>query len=228
MQTGYLYAKFYYDNTPPASRNLLTWPWILGPATADRGGSAHTPADGTRYDDFTSDTLTQLRARGVGSSAALAPYIGWSHHNYGDTAISNFPYSTSRAKTVKERLVAGAWKDGTDRNVWLTEGGYDMTSGPETWAAIQPPERVVRVAAQQNRVGHAINEMSRYNRATDSNEIPIFSQYQLQQITSADSVETGLTEGFLFADAVNNTMPLGPGPPRPLYARWVTLPDELS
>jgi hypothetical protein len=222
MQTGYLYAQFYYDNSPADGKSLVSWPWILGPATLDRGGSSTTPADGTRYDDFTRDTLTELRARGFDAALPLAPYIGWSHHNYGDIAISNFSYSTSRAKTVKERLVAGTWKGGTDRNVWLTEGGYDMTGPGETWAGLTEPQRISRRSDQLSRVAHAINEMSRYNRATSSGEMPIFTQYQLHQVTSAASFETGMTEPF------SMTAPTGPGAPRPIALRWPTLPDELS
>lgn len=231
MQTGYLYAKFFYDISPPDGKGLLSWPWILGPGTLDRGGSTRTPSDGTRYDDFTRDTLTELRARGFNAPLPLAPYIGWSHHNYGDIDVAGFPYASSRAKTVKEQLVAGSWKAGTDRNVWLTEGGYDMTDPGEVFTSLPPLDRTNRLLIQENRMAHAINEMSRYNRASSSGEIPIFSQYQLHQIMAPDSFETGLTENFLFAEVNPNNPgpdPVGPGAPRPLAIRWTGLPDELS
>jgi hypothetical protein len=82
---------------------------LLAPGITDEAG----------FDVFAQNVLQRLQG--------FAPrmYFGWSIHNYGDCehALAGAPPDQTHAAIMQNLLTANGWKGGTDRAVWLTEGG---------------------------------------------------------------------------------------------------------
>lgn len=108
-------------------------PALMAPGLLDMDQD-HYDANGvktsTSYTSFTSNVLSLLQ----GFTPRM--YFGWSHHNYTDceSAVLGAPATGTRVANLQNLLSSGAWKGGTDRMVWLTEGGCrtEPNGQPET------------------------------------------------------------------------------------------------
>lgn len=192
-------------------------PALLAPATLDRGGgttvtpSGQTVAEATNYSPFADDFIRQLNAWGFNPTVG---YVGFSHHNYGDIK-ERFAYGDSRTRTIKLSLGANKWKgSGTDRDVYLTEGGYDLSQTVgENYAAYSAARQDEERRRQQDRMNFNLGQMTDYNDAAGAvGAVRTFAQYSVHDIPG-DTFQSGLRENFSYA----NGLPVGPGATRPLH-----------
>jgi hypothetical protein len=125
--------------------------------------------------------------------------VYWSQHNYKDVKYED-PAATSRAKQTIDMLYAKNWKGGGDRNLWLTEGGYNMGS---QWA--DPATR----DAQAAKIQKSYNEMKAIP------EVVLWTQHGINDIPG-NIFKSGLRDDFDYS------LP-GPGTARPAWYTWLTL-----
>jgi hypothetical protein len=168
---------------------------ILAPATSDvpdpGGEVAGVSMDWKTFESALLDELASFRPR--------VP-VYWSHHNYNDVKNED-PAATSRARQTVDLLYAKNWKGGGDRDVWLTEGGYDLGGD---WA--DPAAR----QAQAAKIQWSFGQMRTIP------EIYMWTQHAIND-TFADNFRSGLRDSFDY-------LVPGPGPPRPSWSAWLALP----
>jgi hypothetical protein len=176
----------------------LSYQWgkqpILAPATSDSPDPGAAKA-GVSMDwkAFTSQLLDAL--------ATFRPIVPvyWSQHNYKDVKYED-PAATSRAKQTIDMLYAKNWKGGGDRNLWLTEGGYNMGS---QWA--DPATRDAQAAKIQKS----------YNEMKTITEVVLWTQHGINDMPG-NTFKSGLRDDFDYS------LP-GPGAARPAWYTWLTL-----
>jgi hypothetical protein len=167
---------------------------ILAPATSDSPDPGAARA-GVSMDwrAFTTQVLDAL-------AGWLPPVpVYWSAHNYKDVKYED-PAATSRAKQTIDLLYAKNWKGVSDRNLWLTEGGYNLGS---TWT--DPTAR----DAQAAKITKSFQEMRTLP------EVVMWTQHGINDI-AGNSFKSGLRDDFNYA------LP-GPGTARPAWSAWPTL-----
>ncbi|HEX4718259.1 MAG TPA: hypothetical protein VH300_07000 [Thermoleophilaceae bacterium] len=168
---------------------------ILAPATGDSPDPGAARA-GVSMDwkTFTSQLLDVL----AGWVPPVPVY--WSQHNYKDVKYED-PALTSRAKQTIDLLYAKNWKGrGGDRNLWLTEGGYNLGS---SWA--DPAAR----DAQATKIQRSVAAMRTLP------QVVLWTQHGINDIPS-NSFKSGLRDDFDYA------LP-GPGAARPAWSAWLLL-----
>lgn len=177
----------------------LSFQWgrqtIVGPATLDSPDPVSTrPLVSTDWKTFTEGVLAEL--------ADFRPrvMVSWSMHNYRDLAREESG-ATSRAKQVIDLLYANNWKGGGDRNLWLTEGGYNMGTN---WT--NPTTRDL----QASRIAKNFEEMRLLP------DVFLWTQHVINDVTG-NSFRSGLRDDFIYS-------PAGPGPKRPSWDTWRQAP----
>lgn len=130
--------------------------------------------------------------------------VFWSQHNYRDIAREESK-DNSRAKQVVDLLYAKNWKGGGDRNLWLTEGGYNMGSN---WADSATRD------LQASRINQNFEEMRLLP------DVFLWTQHVINDVTG-NSFKSGLRDDFIYS-------PAGPGPKRPSWETWRTAPGALT
>jgi hypothetical protein len=168
---------------------------ILGPATSDSPDPGAARAGVSMdWQAFTSQLLDAL----AGWTPPVPVY--WSSHNYKDVKYED-PPATSRAKQTIDLLYAKAWKGvGGDRNLWLTEGGYNLGS---SWA--DPAAR----DAQAAKIAKS------YNAMRTLPEVVMWTQHAINDLAN-NGFKSGLRDDFDYS------LP-GPGSARPAWSTWLTL-----
>jgi hypothetical protein len=164
---------------------------IVGPGTSDSPDPGAARA-GVSMDwkAFTQQLLTAL----AGWQPPVA--VRWSQHNYKDVKYED-PAATSRAKQTIDLLAAGGW---ANRELWLTEGGYNLGTA---WA--DPAAR----DAQAAKIAKSFNAMRTLP------EVVMWTQHGINDIAN-NSFKSGLRDDFDYA------LP-GPGTARPAWSTWLTL-----
>jgi hypothetical protein len=167
---------------------------ILAPATSDSPDpGAARPGVSMDWQTFTSQLLDVL-----GGWRPPVP-VYWSQHNYEDVKYEDPPL-TSRAKQTIDLLYAKKWKGGGDRNVWLTEGGYNLGS---SWS--DPAAR----DAQASKIQKS------YEAMRTLPEVVMWTQHGIDDI-GGNSFKSGLRDDF------DVSLP-GPGTGRPAWSVWLAL-----
>ena len=160
----------------------LEGPAILGPGTSDTDGRSR----GTHYLDFTRAVLGELRAwqpRGR---------VGWSHHNYGDTKYGGTP----RLGAVRDALEEAGWPD---RDIWLTEGGYDTTDHgqPQTTVTAEAKALQARLIERSYRDTAAFSAAA--EREGRIGRVRTFSHHVIHdQDDPTNTFKSGLRDDFRF------------------------------
>ena len=167
---------------------------ILGPATSDSPDPGAARA-GVSMDwkAFTSQLLDAL----AGWTPPVPVY--WSSHNYKDVKYED-PAATSRAKQTVDLLYAKSWKGISDRNLWLTEGGYTLGSTSADAAARD---------AQAAKIAKSFAAMRTVP------EVVMWTQHGINDLAN-NSFKSGLRDDFNYAQP-------GPGTARPSWSTWLTL-----
>jgi hypothetical protein len=167
---------------------------ILAPATSDSPDPGAAKA-GVSMDwrTFTSQLLDAL----TGFRPSVPVY--WSQHNYKDVKYED-PAATSRAKQTIDLLYAKSWKGIADRNLWLTEGGYNLGS---LWAD------------QAARDAQAAKISQNFTRMRTIPEVYMWTQHGINDI-GGNSFKSGLRDDFDYS------IP-SPGAARPAWSTWLTL-----
>jgi hypothetical protein len=100
---------------------------LLAPGMTDEAG----------FEAFSSAVLQQLQ------DFVPRLYVGWSLHDYGDCehAVAGSDPALTHAAIMQDVLTANGWKGGTDRAVWLTEGG--ARTEPRGMTEAEARDRVV-------------------------------------------------------------------------------------
>lgn len=170
---------------------------ILAPATSDSPdpGAARAGVS-TDWKTFTSDLLDRL--------ASFRPRVPvyWSQHNYRDVKYED-PAATSRAKQTIDLLYAKNWKGGGDRNLWLTEGGYNLGS-----SSADPAAREAQAAKIQKS----------FDAMRTIPEVFMWTQHGINDV-GGNNFKSGLRDDF------DNSVP-GPGATRPSWFTWTSLPGS--
>jgi hypothetical protein len=99
-------------------------PILAGPATADK--ETHKPTE------FTEQVLDTLRVAGWSGAASWV----WTHHNYRDIETG----VTTRLTNVRSVLARYPWS-GQNKNIWLTEGGWDVNK--DTFGSPEPEQNIL-------------------------------------------------------------------------------------
>jgi hypothetical protein len=193
------------DNIVPATATMMrtaatiSSQWgrqtILAPATGDSPDpGAARPGVSMDWNSFTSQVLDAL-------SGWVPPVpVYWSQHNYKDVKYQD-PALTSRAKRTIDLLYAKNWKGAAgDRNLWLTEGGYNLGS---SWA--DPAAR----NAQASKIQFSVAAMRTLP------EVVLWTQHGINDIAS-NNFKSGLRDDFDYA------LP-GAGAARPAWSAWLLL-----
>jgi hypothetical protein len=164
---------------------------IVGPATSDSPDPGAARA-GVSMDwrAFTSQLLAAL----AGWRPAVP--VKWSQHNYKDVKYQD-PAATSRAKQTLDLLAATGWPE---RELWLTEGGYNLGS---SW-----PDAAAR-DAQATKIQASFEQMEALPGVT------MWTQHGINDI-GTNSFKSGLRDDFDYS------LP-GPGAPRPAWTTWLGL-----
>jgi hypothetical protein len=168
---------------------------ILGPATSDSPDPGAARA-GVSMDwkAFTSQVLDKL--------AGWRPPVPvhWTQHNYKDVKYED-PAATSRAKQTIDLLYAKSWQGAAgDRQLWLTEGGYNLgTSWPDPTARSEQATKIQKS----------------YNAMRTLPEVAMWTQHGINDISS-NSFKSGLRDDFDYS------LP-GPGAARPAWSTWLSL-----
>jgi hypothetical protein len=186
------------------SAESLSYQWghqtILAPATSDSPDpGAAKPGVSMDWRAFNSQLLDAL--------AGFVPRVPvyFSQHNYKDVKYED-PAATSRAKQTIDMLYAKNWKGpGGDRNLWLTEGGYNLGS---SWA--DPAQR----DAQATKIQKNFDAMRTLP------EVFMWTQHAINDV-AGNSFKSGLRDDF------DNSLP-GPGPARPAWSTWLALPGSAT
>ena len=174
----------------------LGGPALLAPATSDFPDHPHETPVATDWRTFSRRLLAELD--GFRPHGA---YVGWSHHNFLDVK-EEVGGRRSRARGVVDLLYRRNWRGGGDRRLWLTEGGYDLY--PDQ-AALE--ERL----AQARKIRRNFAEMQ---------AVPGVWMWTQHTICDVPWVlfKSGLRDDFVPG--------LGPGPGRPAYDAWASLPGS--
>jgi len=169
---------------------------IIGPATLDSPDptDSYTAAARTDWRLFTERVLDAL--------AGFAPRVpvGWSQHNYRDVA-REVTKEASRVREVVDLLYAKNWKGGGDRSVYLTEAGLNMGG---------------KSADPATRDRQAAVIYRNFYEMRDQADVVLWTQHIINDATQS-TFRSGLRDDFV-AD------PAGPGPVRPSWHTWRTLP----
>jgi hypothetical protein len=172
---------------------------ILAPATSDSpdpgAARAGVSMDWQAFNSAVLDRLATFRPR--------VP-VYWSQHNYKDVKYEDVP-AASRAKQTIDMLYAKNWKGGGDRNLWLTEGGYNLGT---TWS--DPAARDAQAAKIQKS----------FNAMRSIPEVFMWAQHAVNDI-AGNTFKSGLRDDF------DSTLP-GPGAARPSWSTWLLLPGTAS
>jgi hypothetical protein len=167
---------------------------ILAPATSDSPDPGAARAGVSMdWQTFTSQVLDAL----AGWRPPVPVY--WSSHNYKDVKYED-PAATSRAKQTIDLLYAKNWKGGGDRNLWLTEGGYNLGG---SW-----PDGAAR-DAQAAKIQKSFDAMKTLP------EVVMWTQHGINDIAT-NSFKSGLRDDFDYS------LP-GPGTARPAWTTWLGL-----
>ena len=164
---------------------------IVGPATSDSPDPGAARA-GVSMDwkTFTSQLVSAL----AGWQPAVA--VRWSEHNYKDVKYED-PAATSRAKQTVDLIAGSTW---TGRQLWLTEGGYNLGT---TWT--DPAAR----EAQAAKIKKSFDAMRTVP------EVVMWTQHSINDLAN-NSFKSGLRDDYNYA------LP-GPGTARPSWSTWLTL-----
>jgi hypothetical protein len=164
---------------------------IAGPATSDSPDPGAARAGVSMdWEAFTSELVTAL--------AGWQPPVPvrWSHHNYKDVKYED-PAATSRAKQVIDLIAATAW---ANRQLWLTEGGYNLgTSWPDAAARDAQAAKIAKSYAAMKTLP----------------EVVMWTQHGINDI-AGNSFKSGLRDDFDYS------LP-GPGAARPSWSTWLGL-----
>jgi hypothetical protein len=164
---------------------------IAGPATSDSPDPGAARAGVSMdWQAFTSQLATAL----AGWQPPVA--VRWSQHNYKDVKYED-PAATSRAKQTIDLLAARGW---SDRELWLTEGGYNLGS---SW-----PDPAAR-DAQAAKIQKSFTAMRTLP------EVTMWTQHAINDI-AGNGFKSGLRDDF------NYSLP-GPGTARPAWSTWLGL-----
>jgi hypothetical protein len=167
---------------------------ILVPATSDSPDpGAAKPGVSMDWQAFTSQLLDRL----AGWRPSVPVY--WSAHNYKDLKYED-PAATSRAKRTVDLLYAKNWKTGGDRNLWLTEGGYDLGTSSADPAA---------------RDAQAAKIAKNYAAMKTIPEVVVWTQHGINDIAT-NNFKSGLRDDFDYS------LP-GTGSARPAWSTWLGL-----
>jgi hypothetical protein len=200
--SGYYVAALAYTAYQYAA--AYSWPPLLLPGTLDVTqdvGDRYVPRYTSEYTNFTTQCVQVLHLYGIPPAVPLVG-LGWSQHNYGDIKYGGAEsYSTSRARQTK-LIIGPSWNN----TVFLTEGGYDCGSPNVAGTPIAD--------TQSSLCHHNYNEMASYNDATTSYEIPIWTNYGLNDIAA------GSNSGF-FDDFQFSANPPKSGAARTIATSWL-------
>lgn len=171
-------------------------PFLLGPGVADTPTNSTTL---TAYDLFTQDVATILNGWHPNV------YCGWSMHNYYDTADATHGHDNH----VKVSLINLSTKWWDPKNIWITEGGYQIPQDPGTGALL--PNRLAAFTTQRQMV------VDTFNRYALNPEVLLYTQYEFIDSTNyaADRFQSALTEEPPFFI-------------RELYLYWAGLPGTST
>src|SRR3954454_21144844 len=167
---------------------------VLGPATSDSPDPGAAKAGVSMdWSAFTSQLLDAL----VGWRPSVPVY--WSQHNYKDVKYEA-PAATSRAQQTIDLLTAKQWKGGTDRQLWLTEGSYNLGS---SW-----PDAAAR-DAQATKIQKSFAAMKTLP------DVAMWTQHSINDVPN-NSFKSALRDDFDYG------LP-GPGAARPAWYTWLGL-----
>jgi hypothetical protein len=175
-------------------------PIVLAPSTVDAPdpGEVQDPGSRTDWRTFTSRLLRELR-----SFRPPLP-VGWSHHNYRDTARGPSAQE-SRANALLGLLREERWP-GWDGRLWLTEGGVNLF-----------PDQDGRTAQREQ----ARRITSNFEQMRKLPDVFMWTQHAIHDETGSD-FKSGLRGEFRYGPDP------GPAPARPALSAWARLPGSRT